>query len=49
MLLRHATPARNLPGIIKGSTLKLALKFGDERPTELNSEGGFLLVFEKKK
>jgi uncharacterized protein (TIGR03067 family) len=34
---------------LKKTTLKLALKFGEERPTELDSTGGLLLVFEKKK
>jgi RNA polymerase sigma-70 factor (ECF subfamily) len=32
---------------LKGSTLKLAIKFGDERPTEFDSRDGLLIVFEK--
>jgi RNA polymerase sigma-70 factor (ECF subfamily) len=45
------TDANTLKGIyeLKGTTLKLALTFGNDRPTEFNSQGGVLLVFEKKK
>ena len=34
---------------LKGTTLTLALKFGEQRPTELDSQGGLLMVFEKQK
>jgi RNA polymerase sigma factor (sigma-70 family) len=34
---------------LKGTTLTLALRFGDDRPTEFDSQGALLIVFEKKK
>jgi len=34
---------------LKGTTLTLALKFGEQRPTELDSQDGLLFVFEKQK
>jgi RNA polymerase sigma-70 factor (ECF subfamily) len=34
---------------LKGSTLKLALKFGGDRPTEFGSRDALLVVFEKQK
>jgi RNA polymerase sigma-70 factor (ECF subfamily) len=34
---------------LKGDVLKLALKFGNERPTEFDSTAGFLIVFKKEK
>jgi RNA polymerase sigma factor (sigma-70 family) len=45
------TEANALKGIyeLKGTTLRLALRFGAERPTAFDSEEGLLLVFEKKK
>jgi RNA polymerase sigma-70 factor (ECF subfamily) len=33
---------------LNGTTLRLALLFGDERPTEISSRLGLLIVFEKK-
>jgi uncharacterized protein (TIGR03067 family) len=33
---------------LNGATLRLALLFGDERPTEMSSRLGLLIVFEKK-
>src|SRR5262249_12830791 len=45
------TDANTWKGIyeLKGDSLKLVLKFGNERPTEFDSTVGILIVFKKEK